>query len=50
MPRDLVVLACTKCNRRNYTTTKNKHLTSGRMEKVKFCPFDKARVMHKETK
>ena len=50
MPRELVILACTKCNRRNYTTTKDKRKMSARMEKVKFCPHDKARVMHKETK
>ncbi len=50
MSRDLVILACTKCKRRNYTTTKNKSLMSARMEKLKFCPHDKARTLHKETK
>ena len=39
MPRDLAILACTECKRRNYTTTRNKKTTTERLEKVKFCKF-----------
>jgi len=50
MPRELVILACTECKRRNYTTTKNRRTTSGRLEKKKFCPFDKKHTLHRETR
>jgi large subunit ribosomal protein L33 len=50
MPRDIITLACTKCKRRNYTTTKNKRNTPGRLEKKKFCPSDREHTLHRETK
>ncbi|MCP4634691.1 MAG: 50S ribosomal protein L33 [candidate division Zixibacteria bacterium] len=50
MPRDLVILACSKCKRRNYTTTKNKRKTPGRVEFKKYCPFCNQHLPHKETK
>jgi len=50
MPREIVILACTECKRRNYTTTKNKRNTPGRLEKKKFCPFDKKQTLHRETR
>ena len=50
MPRDLAILACTECKRRNYTTTRNKKTMAERLEKVKFCPFDRKRTVHKEVK
>ncbi len=50
MPRDLITLACTECKRRNYTTTKNKTATPGRLEIKKFCPHDRARTLHREIK
>ena len=37
--RELVILECTECKRRNYTTTKEKRNTPGRLEKVKYCRF-----------
>jgi large subunit ribosomal protein L33 len=49
MPREIVILACTECKSRNYTTTKNKRNTPGRLEKVKFCPIEKKRTLHRET-
>ena len=39
MPRDLAILACTECKRRNYTSTRNKKTMTERVEKAKFCPF-----------
>jgi len=50
MPREQITLACTECKRRNYTTTKNKTQTPGRLEILKFCRFDKKRTVHREIK
>ena len=50
MPRDIVILECTSCKERNYTTTKDKRKHSGRIEQVKFCPRERKRTVHKETK
>ena len=48
--RDIITLACTECKRRNYTTTKNKKNTPGRLEMKKFCKFDRKHTLHRETK
>ena len=50
MPSDLVILACTECKQRNYTTDRNKKAGGGRLEKTKFCRFDKKRTLHRETR
>ena len=50
MPRDLAILACTECKRRNYTTTRNKRTMTNRLEIKKFCPFDRKRTLHRETR
>ncbi|TBV83253.1 MAG: 50S ribosomal protein L33 [Desulfobulbaceae bacterium] len=48
--RDIVTLGCGTCKRRNYTTTKNKRKTPGKLEFKKFCPFCRSHIPHKETK
>ncbi len=48
--RDKVILACTECKRRNYTTKKNKRLHPERMEVKKYCPFCNKHILHRETK
>lgn len=48
--RDKIILACTECKQRNYTTTKNKRLHPDRVEMKKYCKFCKAHTNHKETK
>jgi large subunit ribosomal protein L33 len=48
--RDLVILACTKCKRRNYTTTKNKKKHSDRIVHKKYCRFCSGHTEHKETR
>jgi large subunit ribosomal protein L33 len=48
--RELVILECTECKRRNYTTDKNKRLHPSRVEFKKYCPFCNKHTMHKETK
>lgn len=50
MPRDRITLACTECQERNYTATKNKRLHSERVEHKKFCPRCRTHRVHKETK
>jgi large subunit ribosomal protein L33 len=48
--RDIITLECTECKERNYSATKNKRKQSGRVEYLKYCPRDKKRTIHKETK
>jgi len=48
--RDIVLLACGECKRRNYSTTKNKKLTTARLEFKKYCRFCRKHTPHKETK
>ncbi|MCX7846869.1 MAG: 50S ribosomal protein L33 [bacterium] len=50
MAREQITLACTVCDRRNYSTTKNKKKGSGRLELKKYCPFDRKHTVHKETR
>ncbi|WP_027721465.1 50S ribosomal protein L33 [Maridesulfovibrio zosterae] len=45
-----VQMQCTECKRRNYSTMKNKKNTTGRIELMKYCPFDKKHTLHKENK
>ena len=37
--RDIIQLQCTECKRKNYTTTKNKKTTTGKLEFKKYCRF-----------
>ena len=48
--RDKIILACIECKNRNYNTTKNKKVTTGKIEIKKFCRSCKKHTMHKETK
>jgi large subunit ribosomal protein L33 len=48
--RDIIILACQECKRRNYNTTKNKKKTTERLEMKKFCPFCRTHTAHRETK
>ncbi|MBO6168301.1 MAG: 50S ribosomal protein L33 [Kiritimatiellae bacterium] len=48
--RDLAILACTECKRKNYTSTRNKKTVTERLEKVKFCPSCRKHTTHKEAK
>ncbi|MFB5663040.1 50S ribosomal protein L33 [Alteribacillus sp. HJP-4] len=48
--RKKVVLACTQCLSRNYTTELNKQTQTDRIEMKKFCKHCNASVLHRETK
>ena len=50
MPRDIITFQCTECKNRNYTSTKNKKTTTGRIEMKKFCPYCRKHHPHRETK
>jgi large subunit ribosomal protein L33 len=45
-----IILACTDCKHRNYSTIKNKKNNPDRLEVQKFCKFCKSHTLHKETK
>ncbi|EEC89223.1 ribosomal protein L33 [Holdemanella biformis DSM 3989] len=47
---DKVVLTCTECLSRNYTTEKNKKTNTQRLEIKKYCPKCGKHTLHKETK
>jgi len=46
----IITMACTECQERNYTTTKNKKNTAGRLELRKFCSRCNGHFTHRETK
>ncbi len=48
--REIITLACGECKERNYSTTKNKKTTTGRLEFSKFCNRCRKHTPHKETK
>ncbi len=48
--RVLVVLECTQCKNRNYTTTKNKRVHTARVEYKKYCRTCNKHTPHKETR
>jgi len=50
MAREIVEIACTECKRRNYTSTKNKRTTPNRLEMQKYCPTERRRTAHRESK
>ena len=45
-----IALKCTECNRRNYTTQKNRQNMQGKLELMKYCKWDKKHTLHKESK
>ena len=48
--RDKVTLRCEACKQRNYMTTKNKKLTTGKLAFNKYCRFCRKHTPHKETR
>lgn len=47
---EIIALQCSECKRKNYTTTKNRKNTQGKLELSKYCPFDRKHTVHKEVK
>ena len=48
--REKIILICTECLSRNYTSTKNKLEKKERLELMKFCPKCNKHTLHKESK
>jgi large subunit ribosomal protein L33 len=48
--REIVLLACGECKRKNYSTTKNKRNTPDKLNLDKYCRFCRKHTTHKETK
>jgi large subunit ribosomal protein L33 len=48
--REKIILVCTECLSRNFTTTKNKQISKDRLEMNKFCPRCNKHTLHKESK
>jgi len=48
--RIIIHLACTECQERTYTTTKNKRNDPQRLELRKYCPRCRAYRLHREIK
>ncbi|MCB9800163.1 MAG: 50S ribosomal protein L33 [Candidatus Omnitrophica bacterium] len=48
--REIIILACTECKRRTYSTRKNKKNTPDKLELSKYCRFCRKHVPHKEQK
>jgi large subunit ribosomal protein L33 len=47
---EIIALQCTECNRRNYTTTKNRRNMQGKLELKKYCPHERKHTLHREAK
>jgi large subunit ribosomal protein L33 len=48
--RIILLLQCTECKNRNYSTMKNKKNTPDKMEISKYCRHCRKHTAHKETK
>ncbi|RJQ40447.1 MAG: 50S ribosomal protein L33 [Dehalococcoidia bacterium] len=48
--RIIIHLACTECQERNYTTTKNRKNDSQRLELKKYCPRCRVQRLHREVR
>lgn len=47
---DKIALQCSECDRKNYTTTKNRRNVQGKLELNKYCKWDRKVTLHKEAK
>ncbi|MDO4839700.1 MAG: 50S ribosomal protein L33 [Desulfovibrionaceae bacterium] len=45
-----ITLACTECKRKNYVSFKNKKNTTERLERKKYCPWEKRHTVHREVR
>ncbi|HOQ32864.1 MAG TPA: 50S ribosomal protein L33 [Candidatus Hydrogenedens sp.] len=48
--REQVILQCTECKRKNYTTTREKRKHPERLEIKKYCRYDRKHTVHREMK
>jgi large subunit ribosomal protein L33 len=50
MATEMVLLECAECGRQNYSTFRNKKKMANKVEKKKYCRWDKKHTVHKEAK
>ncbi len=48
--KNKVILTCSVCLSRNYSTTRNKNQSNQRLELMKYCKKCGCHTLHKETK
>jgi len=48
--REMIILECSECKRRNYTVDKNKKKHTARSEFKKYCKWCDKRTTHKESR
>jgi len=48
--REIILLQCTECKNKNYSTTKNKKTTPDKLQLKKYCKHWRRHTLHKETK
>ena len=48
--REIILLQCTECKNKNYSTTKNKKTTPDKLQLKKYCKHCRRHTLHKETK
>jgi len=48
--REIIGLKCDSCKRINYTTEKNRRITTEKIELNKYCRVEKRITLHRETK
>ncbi len=48
--REIIHLACTECQERTYTTTKNRKNDTQRLELKKYCPRCRVHRLHREVR
>jgi large subunit ribosomal protein L33 len=48
--QDIILLQCTNCKNKNYSTTKNKKNVTEKLVLKKYCRHCRKHVEHKETK
>ncbi len=48
--REIILLQCTECRNKNYSTTKNRKNTTEKLQLKKYCRHCRKHTSHKETK
>ncbi|HDZ62676.1 MAG TPA: 50S ribosomal protein L33 [Nitrospirae bacterium] len=48
--RNIILLQCTECKNRNYSTMKNKKNTPDKVNIKKYCRHCRKHIVHKEVK
>jgi large subunit ribosomal protein L33 len=48
--REVVVLECKECGRRDYSTYTDKKKNEAKLELKKYCKVEKKRTLHKQVK